>query len=116
MSDVKPLKIAVMCHSNRQVSNIINDLIWSNGGRFSRISRTRGKITTKRGDDIRFYTLNSNTIDGIKADVVVSDPFTISDYQYFILQQIVCASREENKIWTFGDFERFLERLPVYYD
>lgn len=111
MSDVKPLKIAVMCHSNRQISNIIEDLIWSNGGRFSRIARTRGKITTKRGDEIRFYTLNNKTMDGIKADVAVCDPFTISDNDYFILQQLTCRSKLENRIWTFADFERFLEGL-----
>jgi hypothetical protein len=92
---------------------MIEDLIWSNGGAFTRISRTRGKILTKKGDNIRFYTFDHKNTDGLSADIAVSDPDMVSDDEYFALQQIVCRSAKYGEIWTFGQFEGFIQSLRL---
>ena len=103
MNEHEPLKIIVLCRSYREIDTLINNLALSQ--QFIAVSFSRRRIVTKNKDNILFYTRDSKTMDGLSADILVTD-LDISNRE----RQIVRNSRvgADKNIWSYADLIDYL--------
>ena len=106
MTRLEPLKIIVLCRSWREVDYMIHNLVLSH--KFTAVNFGQRRIVTKSNDVIRFYTIDSKTMDGLSADVLVKDgEITNQDRQMVRYSRLDPADKS---IWSYEDLLDYLGR------
>ena len=103
MNEHEPLKIIVLCRNYREIDTLINNLALNQ--QFIAVSFSRTKIATKNKDNILFYTRDSKTMDGLSADILVTD-LEVTNRE----RQIVRNSRVniDKGVWSYAELIDYL--------
>lgn len=103
MTEHEPLKIIVLCRSWREIDSLLYQIATHHP--LIAINFARRRIMTKNKDNILFYTRDSNKIDGMSADILVTD-LEITNRE----RQIVRNSRVslDKGTWGYADLFDYL--------